>query len=310
MSAPVTVLALLFLASAPKPLPPRTGSDQLSGAPRLTVTADTQHQPQEVRISPGRGLMMTFDTPVQREGLVLEAKESFRQVILSDDGLLLTLMPSSNLPLGKRMKLAIRFADGAEPISMDFSLLVSPQAESQWEVYRQPRPAVAYQREAEEARARLQRCQVELNQERTARDKPPGLMGLLAAKQLTRKGVFGKLITFDVVTRQGDAFLVQQATSYRAPNGNSRNPRMRLAVDLKLKNEGTETWAPSNARLVTPNGEWTAEVWPPEPIPPGGLGRILVEVELPGSVPPGPCMLKLWDKAETQVTTLSGIIFP
>ena len=310
MSTPATVLSLLFLASTPEPLPPRPASEQMSGAPRITVTVDTPRQPREVRIKPGQGLLLVFDTPIQREGLAIDARESFRQVTLSEDGLLLTLMPSSKLPLGRRLGLTTRFADGATPASLDFSLVVSSQAEPQWEVYRRPHSAEAYQRTAEEAQSQLHQCRMTLAQERSERDKPPGLMGLLALDQIGQDGVFGKRITFDVVPRQGEAFSVRQAISYRAPNKSRDKPRMRLAVNLTLVNQGTEAWAPANARLVTPNGEWTAEVWAPKPIPPGGMERVLIEVELPSSVPPGPCMLKLWDEAETRVTTLSGIIFP
>src|SRR6218665_1175708 len=109
MSTPATVLSLLFLASTPEPLPPRPASEQMSGAPPITGTGDTPPPPREVRIKPGQGLLLVFDTPIQREGLAIDARESFRQVTLSEDGLLLTLMPSTKFPLGRRLRLTTPF---------------------------------------------------------------------------------------------------------------------------------------------------------------------------------------------------------
>jgi len=58
-------------------------------------------------------------------------------------------------------------------------------------------------------------------------------------------------------------------------------------VELRLWNRGTSPWTPTHAQLLGPGVRWDARVWPPEPLAPGNLSRVLVEVEVPGLVPPG-----------------------
>ena len=171
----------------------RTASDQLLGHDgRAPLHGDdgTLREVGEVPIAPNFTTSFIFDTPVvQREGFILEERERFRQATLSEDGLLLTVLPSGDLPPGKRLKLTIRFADGALPTSVDLALVVSARAESQVEVYRRPRPGDSLQREAEQAKAGFQQCLTELERERVERGVPRGLTGMLALNQLNVNGI-------------------------------------------------------------------------------------------------------------------------
>ncbi|WP_257462721.1 DUF2381 family protein [Archangium lipolyticum] len=305
-----TAVLLLLQVNAPARAQPVTRSWDMTGMPRFELTADTPREAGDVRIGPNLTTTFIFDTPVQREGVVLEAREHFRQVSLSEDGLLLTLLPSGELPPGNRLKLTVRFADGASPTSKDFMLVVAPRAEPQVEVYRRPRPGDSFRQEAEQAEARFQLCQADLTRERLEHGLPRGLSGLLALKQMDKDGVRAREISKDLTLRPGEAFEVMRAVGYRAKGGEIETPVVRLAVDLELWNRGPLSWTPTHAQLVGRDGRWEVQVWPPGTIASGGSLRLLVEVELPGRVPPGPYLLVLWDENGHRTASLSGVTFP
>jgi uncharacterized protein (TIGR02268 family) len=310
IASPIAPLLLLLSSSAPVLAQSQTSPWDMSGAPRFTVTADTAGEAREVPISPNRILAFVFDTPVQKGGVVVEEREGFRQVALSEDGLMLNLLPSDALKPGRRLRLMVRFADGATPTSLDFTLVVSPRAEPQVEVYRELRPCDSYRQQAEEAEARARHYQTLLAQERAEHGAPRGLMGLLALKQMDIKGIHSKLITVDVTPRPGDAFSVQDAVSYRATGGEDGSEVTRLAVALLVRNQGSKPWTPTHAQLVGEGVRWEVEVWAPQPIGPGETGRVLVEVERPGGASSGPYLLKLWQEGTTRTVTFSGVTFP
>lgn len=309
--SPTAAAMLLLLSNAPALAQlAASASWEMTGASRFTVTADTAHEVREVRIGPNLVTTLVFDTPVQREGIIVEERERFRQVSLSEDGLMLNLLPSGELPAGRRLTLTVRFADGAPPTSVDFTLVVSPRAETQVEVFRRTRPGDSYRQQAEQAEARLQQCEAERAREQREHGSPRGLLGLLASKQMDKEGVRARVISEDVVLRRGEAFVVRHAVSYRVTGGDKDAPVMRLAVALTLWNPVTRLWAPTHAQLVGQGGRWEAQVLFLEPTAPDDPPRVLVEVELPGSAAPGPYLLKLWDESGTRTATLSGVTFP
>jgi uncharacterized protein (TIGR02268 family) len=281
----------------------------MTGAARFVVTADASREAREVRIRPYSTLTFVFDTSVHPEGVVLEGREHFRQVSLSEDGLMLNLLLSGELPPGQRLTLTVRFADGRSPASLSFTLVVHPQAEHQVEVFRRPRPGDSYKREAEEAEARLQRCQSELARERTERDAPRGLLRLLVLKQMNEEGVLARDITEDLSLRRGETFQVRQAISYRATGGEEEAKVVQLAVALELRNKGAEPWTAAGAELVGPGGRWKMELWSLEPIIPGAWRYVRVQVELPAGEARGPYRLQLWDESGARTLTLAGVTF-
>ncbi|HYO66303.1 MAG TPA: DUF2381 family protein [Archangium sp.] len=311
MPIPFCVAALLLFlhSSAPVLAQPLTPAWDMSGAPRFTVTADTAGETREVLISPNRTLAFVFDTPVQKAGAVVEERERFRQVALSEDGLMLNLLPSDELKPGRRLRLTVRFADGATPTSVDFTLVVSPRAESQVEVYREPRPCGSYRQQAEEAEARARHYQTLLARERAERGPPRGLLGLLASRQMGEEGVRAKTITKEVTPRPGEDFRVEKAVSYRATSRDRDAEVTRLAVELGLRNLGSQPWTPTHALLVGEGVRWEMEVWAPQPLSPGETGRVLMEVERPGRAASGPYLLKLWQEGTTRTVTLPGVTF-
>ncbi|WP_434382868.1 DUF2381 family protein [Melittangium boletus] len=310
MPVPLTMLSWLLLTSTPEPAEARPDAGAISTGSRASVTAGAPRAPREIRISPGRGLLLILDAPVARDRIVLEARESFRHVTLSADGLLLTLLPSRELRMGRRLTLTIHFVDEAEPNPLDLVLVVSPQSEPQWEVSRRPSPFDRARQEAEESRAQLQECQTALLMATEEHSGREWLMRMLIQGQLSPEGISSKFITAHLIIGPTETFHVHGAVSYRAANGNTNRPMQRLAVDLLLTNQGSTPWAPTQAQLITPTGEWTAEVWSPRPIPPEGTERVLIEADIPGNAAPGPSTLKLWNQQATRMATISGVRFP
>ncbi|HEX5747488.1 MAG TPA: DUF2381 family protein [Archangium sp.] len=306
-----TVLLLLLLhPGLPTPAQPAMASWDMSGAPRFTVTADTAGEAREVLISPHRALALLFNMPVRSGGVVVEERERFLQVSLSEDGRMLNLLPSDELKTGQRLRLTVRFADGATPTSADFTLVVSPRAEAQVEVYRELRPCDSYRQQAEETEAKHQQCQTQLARERAEREAPRGIIGLLVLRQMGEEGIRSKVITEEVTPRPGEAFHVEHAVSYRATGGEKESEVTRLAVELRLWNEGSKPWTPTHAQLVGEGARWDLAVWVPGPLGPGKEDRVLVEGERPGRAASGPYVLELWDAGMTRTVTLSGVTFP
>jgi len=285
--------------------------EEMTGSPRFTVTADAPSEARQVHISPGLGTLFLFDTPVQREGVILEQRERFRQASLSEDGLLLTLLPLGELSMGTRLRLTVRFADGALPMSVDFLLVVHPQAEHQVEVFRLPRSSASYKQESEMAQAGLQQCKVQLARERVECDRPSGLTGLLVLKQMNELGVRVRLFDLGLPLGRGEAFRALAVTSYIATGGQVEAKVVRLAVEIELTNTGPLPWRAANAELVGPGGRWTMAVWAPNPILHGQWENVVVEVELPlADMRSGSHVLKLWDEDGVRTATVLGVTFP
>ena len=308
---PVVTLPL-FLHLVLQAGAPITGSpEEMTVLPRIVVTAETPPREHEVRISSGRGLLLVFDAPVRREALLLQDRERFRQLSLSEDGLVLTLLPRADLPMGRRFGLSVRFVDGEVPASLDFLLVVHPEAESQVEVYRRPRPGASYQREAEELRTQLAQCQTTLNQERTGRQAPLGVVGLLVTGQLRPGGILGRRINRELAFRQEDALRLDKADSYRVRGFERAGSKEKVVLDLRVIPTGQEPWRPMKAQLVSEGGRWAMDLWVFEPRVLGEPVRLVAEVELPeAQVPTGPSQLRLWDEAGTRLAVLSGVTFP
>ena len=281
-----------------------------TGTSRITVTAETPARQHEVWIAPGRGLLLVFDTPVRRDALQLQERERFRSVSLSEDGLVLTLLPPEGWPLGKQLELGVRFLDGELPVSLDLLLVVHPEAAFQVEVYRRSRSGESYRREAQEARTQLMRCQTALTQSCAMRQEPSGLVSLLVMGRMREEGVRGRRVERNAAFRREDALRLKKAVSYIA-RGEEQAFRTRLAVDLTVENTGLEPWRPTQARFVTGKGEWPMDVWAPKPLAPGEVGRVLAEVELPDAeVPTGPSLLRLRNEEGSRQAVLSGMTFP
>src|SRR5512139_2212673 len=119
LRSPGVLLALLFLASTSlaqtQVLPCQTE------ARRIELVAGSA-LPYELCISPGLSTTLLFERALEGDAVLLEGRERFRRVEAA--GSLLVLVPSEQLNPGERLRLQVRFAEGAVPQRATFILVV------------------------------------------------------------------------------------------------------------------------------------------------------------------------------------------
>jgi uncharacterized protein (TIGR02268 family) len=275
------------------------------GVRHIELRADTPAQVHEVRISPGRGTLLFFDTPLQRGRVVLAGEERFLLATLGENARAYTLLPSDEVRVGEQLSLTVSFADGATPQTATFHLVVhtgSPQ--TQVNVYRHPRTLDSYRQESGEQRERAEQCETRLTQVLTSREEE-GLAGLESA------GLLGNGITLLDLTptlRQapGNALGIRSAESVRALG--------RVAVRLRLENRSPQPWEAEGAELVSEEGVplKVLKVWREQPIQPGSNkgGTVLVEAEATKKSAQGPHVLRLWGTGGKRSLTFTNVTFP
>jgi uncharacterized protein (TIGR02268 family) len=269
---------------------------------------DPVGQEQRVRISPHHTTTFVFNAPLLPGGVVVEEHALFRVVSRDEAHGLVTLLPSGELPLGKELRLTVRFADGALPSSASFRLVVgATRAESQVNVYRQPRSEESYQEETRQEHERAERCEVELARVEAEQRHPGGLVGLLEdGLVVENQGVEARDIWPLTQQRPDEVLRVKRAHSYRA--------RGRWAVALEVENNGAQPWTVDGegARLVSTTGARlrVLRVWPLEPMAPRGRSRVTVEVEAEVEETGGTYLLQLGEAVGPRTITLRGVTFP
>jgi uncharacterized protein (TIGR02268 family) len=271
---------------------------------RIELPADGPGDAAEVLISPGLSTTFFFDTPLQRGGMRLDRREHFRVVSLGEEAQVLNLLPGDELRPGDVVRLTVRFADDALPEGATFTLRVqAASAEHQVEVYRQPRDAASYRREARAERERAQQCLEALERVRVEQGAPAGLTGLRASGGMDTRGVSSTVISDGNAQRPGAPLHVGKAVAYGA--------RRRGLLDLSVDNLDARPWT-VEAELVGKGGvRWKATVWPSTPIPPGARQQqLLVEMELPEAEARGPFTLELREAGGSRSVLLGGVRFP
>lgn len=306
-SAALLALTLLIGTTASAETPAPTWN---AGVRQLELAAEPTGNEPEVHISPGVSTTLAFDAELlrDREGkdtVGLEKRESF---VLVDAGqATLRLLPSDALKSGERLRLMVRFKDGAAPTFAAFTLVVHPvRAERLLEVHRAPRTAASYQREAKEAKAEAQRCHDELEREREERGGPGGLTGLIAAGQMDNMGVSTHRLTEAVTKSPGNALVTLEVYSYRAAG--------RVVVRLVMENpQGAQPWSAAGAMLTDRTGMElkVLPVWQRGFVETDRTRQhIVVEALATREEAQGSFTLKLWEAGMGRTVSLSGISFP
>jgi uncharacterized protein (TIGR02268 family) len=275
----------------------------MADEPRLVeLSATAPKQVPELPIKPGHLTTLLFGAPLKLAGVELEEREGFSRVTVVED--MLTVLPSSTLVVGRRLRLRVRF-EGTVPTSADFLLVVSAaKAERQVNVNLQPEAPHACWREAEEERIKVRRCEAEREQ---AHKTPDGLTGLLVNEQVDETGLAVRRLHLrrNFTQRPGEPLSVWAATSYRA--------RGVVAVVLTVDNLSARPWTAAGSALVGKGGLRlkVLRVWPLEPLLPGAQGqRVVVEAEVTGAQTRGPFTLSLWQEGEPPSVSLEGVTFP
>jgi uncharacterized protein (TIGR02268 family) len=238
-------------------------------------------------------------------GVTVDGRERFTLVEVGNT--VLRLVPSVRVMTGERLRLTVRFKDGAAPASAAFWLVVSPgQVEPFVEVYREKRTLESYQQQVQEKDSQLRQCQEDNARMLAEKESPGGLTGLLATGLMGEAGGISKNLTESVVDHPANATRVAQAFSYRSTN--------RVAVVLNLDpTPGMEPWRAVRAAFVGPSRR-ALRVKPPwqrEPLRYEAEDRrIVIEAEATEAETRGTFTLKLWDADGTRRIVLTGVAFP
>jgi uncharacterized protein (TIGR02268 family) len=301
---PTLLLALSLVAGTAAVAQTRTTACE-QRARHIELKPAPTGEPPEVCISPRLATVLNFDSDLALESVTVEGRERFAKVDLGDS--ILKLVPSEKLLPGERLRLTVRFKDGAAPGSAAFWLVVHPtRAAPLVEVSRQRRTVESYQQEVREKDSWLRLCQEE-NARLDAESKgPAGLAALLDAGLLDTQGVAAKDLTKTAAYRSDSELELLSASSYRS--------RTRVALELWLKMAGeAPPWTVQSAELVGP-GPDTLRVLPPrqrEPIRFGVAGqRILIEAEATEAKAQGTFTLTLWNSDRSRSLVLTGVTFP
>lgn len=302
--AALLVLTFLSGAATAQPHPASWGI----GVRRIEVPAEISGAmtTPEVQIRPGVSTTFEFDSALAQGGVVVEGAERFSLVDIGQSTI--RLVPSEHIVSGERLRLTVRFREGAAPTGAAFILVAhSAQAERLVEVSREQRTVESYKEEAKEARAEAQRCREENERLRVEQAGPGGLAGPLAtgiigtdglpARELYRTKVF--------LWHPGSALRVPRAWGYRSGE--------RVAVVVELENpDAAKPWTPEGALLESkPDGPLNVlTVWNAGPVTPAQLRRVVVEAEATPDAARGTFTLKLWEAGGPRTLTLSGVTFP
>ncbi|WP_228565563.1 DUF2381 family protein [Myxococcus sp. AB036A] len=304
-SAAVLLIHSLFMAQAASPAPSPT-APWTPMTRRLTVGLQSPRSatpPPEVRISPGMGTLLLFDTAVARAEL--EGEKRFTRIRLAGDTL--TLMPSTSVEDSEELQLTVHFADGAAPASATFRLVPHPTlADRQVEVHRQARSADSLHAELIEKEEEVRRLREELARMEAAQSLPDGLTGMLATKHLDKNGVRALWLAGQLVRHPRNALNVTYATTYRAAT------QVAVAVECE-ELRGGAPWEARGATLVPREGTAlrVLRVWQAAPTTAGMVGQLIVEAEATNTMSPGPYTLTVWAaEGDKRSVILGNVMFP
>ena len=310
LSSAVLLLRLVLLTAPLEDSVPSAPPGCEAGTRHLVLTADTPREALSVCIH--AGLPTNFFFGSQQVHVDLPGRERF-QVI--QDGTGLALMPTRALKEGERVPVTVSFEDGTPPAAITLTLVVHPsEAARLVEVTRPPPPRASPSEGEQQAQEQARQCREEKTRLEAQCSGQGGLLGLLAQKLLSVKGIAGEDLSNRVTSHPGNTLQSMKARSYRSDTARLEGGHkvVRLATELLLLNSGSTPWTPAGAVLVGPKGEeWKAlGVGPLEPIAPGKQLSVGVEVEMTEEAARGTFTLKLWSQEPGGEELFDGVTFP
>lgn len=266
---------------------------------RIDVQAGGLATPPEVRISPGLSTTLFFDARIRPEQLALEGRERFQRFGVTEDHLV--LVPSPTFREGERLRLEVRFHDGAVPDRAVLDLVVdATRPERQVELYRHARSAASYRQEVEELRAGMLRLERQVQQLQRSR----------AGGEYTRESLvadihdestlsYGQWLPRKVT---GD-FVVRRVSFIRL---STRWAALRLSL---VPPEAGKGWSAAGAALTDTQGTRmrTLPPWQEGPLDADGRALIIILLEEPGVADSGRYTLELWDEGRKRTLKLEGL---
>jgi len=307
-SYPGAVLVVALLAGVVKAAEPSPVS-HCAATDRFNLSVESPEGATDVCVSADEPTTFFFDSRVAVGAVDFQPEGRLVDWSQGKEGLSITVIPKGDYLPGERVRVTVRFADGTLPTSASFWLVGhAARGTRRVEVYRQPRPPDVLKKERDEARAEARQCQEDKVRLLAEREAPGGLMG---SAWLERAGVVAlKNLRMLLKERQDNSLRLDKATSYSYTRTGGTRPES-VAVRLRLKNPGTESWTLAGASLVDSTGEEVELArWQPEPIPANGAGDVVVGIEGKDAQLSCPCILKLWESAGPHTVTLGNVTFP
>ncbi len=294
-------LALALLAGAAEATEPPSLS-RCAETLRIDLAADSTEQVPEVCVSPDEPTTFIFDSHLSLGTVEFQPEGRLKDWARGTEGLSLLVIPKEDYLPGERVKVTTRFVGGAAPASASFWLVGhAARGARRVEVFRAPRPADAFKREATEARAEARQCQQDKARLLAEREEPGGLMGaawLEREERMSSRDIWSQL-----EHHPANALSADKTRSYSHPG--------RRAVRLELINPGAESWTAEGAVLKDSAGaEIALSVWQESAIDSGTRGIVIVGAEMPAEQFVCPCTLKLWEAQGPRAVTLGNIEFP
>ncbi len=304
-SSPAILLVMVLLVGSTAIAQPRAIPCE-AGTRRIELKTEPSDEVPALCIGPELSTTLIFyGAELLPGGVTVDGRERFTLVEVGNT--VLRLVPSVRVMTGERLRLTVRFKDGAAPASAAFWLVVSPgQVEPFVEVYREKRTLESYQQQVQEKDFQLRQGQEDNARLLAEKESPGGLTGLLVTGLMDEKGVTPKNLSKSGIRHPGNAVRVLEIFSYRSTS--------RAAVELILHpTPGMEPWRPVRAELVGP-GRRSLRVNPPwqrEPLRDEAKDRrVVIEAEVTEAETRGNFTLKLWDASGTQSIVLTGVTFP
>jgi uncharacterized protein (TIGR02268 family) len=265
------------------------------------LAADATGQASEVCVSPDETTTFVFDASLAAGAVEFQPEGRLADWAPGKEGLSLYVIPKTDFLPGERVRVTVRFADGAAPLSATFWLVGHVASGTRRVgVFRQPRSADVLKKEKDEALAEARQCQEDKARLLAERKEPGGLMG---AAWLARKGEFASEdIWRGLKHHPANALQAENAKSYSHPGS--------MAVRLQLANPGAEPWTAAGAMLKDVTGaEVELSAWQASAIAPGALGFVVVGAEREPGQLACPCTLKLWEAQGPRTVTLGNVTF-
>jgi uncharacterized protein (TIGR02268 family) len=262
----------------------------------------------EVCASADETTTFVFDSRVAVGAVEFQPVGRLAHWALGEDGLSLYVIPKADYLPGERVRVTVRFADGAVPATASFWLVGhASRGTRRVEVFRQPRPPDVIKKERDEAQAEARQCQEDKARLLAEREEPGGLMG---AVWLEGAGSVAFKSLDLLREQQANALGLEMAWSYSyTPTGESRPAS--AAVRLSLSNPGAEPWTLAGAALLDSTGEEVELTrWQQAPIPANGAGAVVVGIKGERAQLGCPCTLKMWEAQGPRTVTLGNVTFP
>jgi uncharacterized protein (TIGR02268 family) len=270
-----------------------TAAAQAAPAGRSVVLTGKVGESPLIYLAPGTVTAILLGAPILRESVQVEGRARFAVFEVSDQGV--TLSPAVALGAGERLALRVTYREGA-PASVVFLLTGQPGTADGLVNVSRPQQTVEACRV--ELSATRERCEAQAKELEALKARPAALSpaAVALAGFVDRNGMRG--LRFDEGCFNARGGELRPVECWRLGGATWS------VVVLEVSNTGGEPWAPAWADVTPAGGEprrARAVLSGQAAIPPGGVVRVAVEVEMPAREEP-----EEWLRAQHAVRVCNG----